>query len=134
MFLLDTNVCIAMMRDPNKTLKLTQMLKEAGGADAVISSISRYELEMGVLGRVGEKQARQSLTSLLKGPVRVEALTDTAAREGARLNAHARLRGKELSSLDSLIAGHAIALGATLVTADAKLAEAVSEIEVVNWR
>jgi predicted nucleic acid-binding protein len=43
-------------------------------------------------------------------------------------------KGTQLSAYDGLIAGHAIALGATLVTADAKLTQAVSEIEVVSWR
>jgi tRNA(fMet)-specific endonuclease VapC len=123
-----------MMRDPDETLKLTQMLKEAGGADAIVSSVSVYELEMGVLGRAGEKRARQSLETLIRGPIRIESLTHAAARAGAMLNAAARMHGKELSPLDSLIAGHAAALGVTLVTDDARLAAAVGEIEVVRWR
>lgn len=134
MILLDTNVCIAIMRDPTQSDKLVLILDDNGDAYAVISSVSLYELEMGVLGRLREKQARQSLIMLLNGPIRVEPLGDAAARCGAQLSEAARNRGQQLSALDALIAGHALALGATLVTNDARLAAAsVGELEVLNW-
>lgn len=134
MILLDTNVCITIMRHPDQSETLVRLLLHDGVSFAMISSVSLYELETGVLGRVGEKQARASLTMLLNGPVRVEPLTASAARAGAKLSAAARNRGQQLSALDSLIAGHAVALGATLVTADVRLAQAVEDIEVVSWR
>ncbi len=134
MIVLDTNVCITIMRDPDQSDKLVEMLQENGLSFAVISSVSLYELEMGVLGRVGEKQARESLSMLLAGPIRVEPLTDGAARNGAKLNVAARKRGQQLSALDSLIAGHALDLGGTLVTSDVRLAAAMGEVEVVSWR
>jgi tRNA(fMet)-specific endonuclease VapC len=134
MILLDTNVCIEIMRDPDQSETLVTLLLHNGVSFAVISSVSLYELEMGVVGRGGEKQARASLIMLLNGPIRVEPLTASAARSGAVLNAAARNQGQQLSALDGLIAGHAVALGATLVTNDARLAAAVSEIEVISWR
>lgn len=134
MILLDTNVCIEIMRNPDQSEMLVRLLLYNGVSFAMISSVSLYELEMGVLGRGGEKHARASLAMLLNGPFRVEPLTASAARAGAALNAAARNRGQQLSALDSLIAGHAVALGATLVTADACLAQAVKDIEVVSWR
>jgi predicted nucleic acid-binding protein len=70
----------------------------------------------------------------LKGPIVIEPLSEGGARAGATLNAGARRRGQELSTPDSLIAGHAIALGATLVTSDGKLAAAMSEFNVISWR
>lgn len=135
MIVLDTNVCIEVMRDPNQSEKLVELLARNSVAFAVLSSVSLYELEMGILGRVGEKQARMSLNALLNGPLQVEPLANLAARNAAKLNAAARNRGQQLSALDSLIAGHASALGAMLVTSNARFAAAImGEVEVVLWR
>jgi tRNA(fMet)-specific endonuclease VapC len=122
------------MRHPDQSNRLLDLLDAYNVQKAVISAVTLYELEMGVIGRRGEKEARASLTQLLSGPVCLMPLSDNAARCAARLNASARARGQELSSLDGLIAGHAMELGATLVTDDARLAMAVGEVDVVRWR
>lgn len=134
MIVLDTNVCIAIMRDPIQSDTLIAMLQRFDVSNAVISTVSLYELEMGVVGRAGEVQARGSLTMLLAGPISVALLTDEAACAAAQLNAAARKRGLQLASLDSLIAGHALSLGASLVTSDTKLMAALSGVEVISWR
>jgi len=42
-------------------------------------------------------------------------------------------QGKNPNSLDSMLAGHAIALGATLVTNNTKDFKAIPGLRLVNW-
>lgn len=132
--LLDTNVYIALMREPIEFQKFAKIIESGQWREVYMSSVTLFELEMGVLGRHGEAIARQRLSALLSGPIAIVPFTNDAAIEAARIATHARQMGRQLSAIDALIAGHANALGATLVTSDAKLAQAVSEIEVVTWR
>jgi tRNA(fMet)-specific endonuclease VapC len=132
--LLDTNVFIALMREPLEFQKFATIMESGQWREVYMSSITLFELEMGVLGRIGEAIARQRLSALLSGPIAIVPFTKDAAIEAARIATQARQMGRQLSAIDALIAGHAIALGATLVTSDAKLAGALDGIEVVNWR
>jgi predicted nucleic acid-binding protein len=98
-----------------------------------MSSVSLFELEVGVVGRQGEAFARQRLTAILSGPIQVEPFDNRGAITGAQIAAKARFEGKQLSSVDAMIAGHAAVLNAKLVTDDAKLAAALSGVDVIGW-
>jgi tRNA(fMet)-specific endonuclease VapC len=133
-FLLDTNVCIDLIREKDTPVSKAFFDAVLRGRKLVLSSITAYELEMGVI-RGGHKTCDVTATrDFFNGPIESLAFDLPASRAAALLCARLLTEGRQLSAYDGLIAGHAIALGATLVTADTKLAEAVSEIEVVSWR
>jgi tRNA(fMet)-specific endonuclease VapC len=131
--LLDTNVCIAVMRDPVQADRLKIFAATDTFEQTAISSITLYELEAGIVGRKGEIAARASLDAFLDGPIYIAKFDDHAARASARLSATVRAKGQQLSAMDTLIAGHAAALDAILITSDDRLRSALPEGRVVGW-
>jgi tRNA(fMet)-specific endonuclease VapC len=132
--LLDTNVCIDLIRKSETPVSGAFLNAVAEGHDLVLSSITVFELELGVV-RAGNKVLEvRALRDLLAEPLRVVNFDAKSSRAAAMLCSKALAQGRQLSAYDALIAGHAIALGATFVTSDARLAAAVSEVEVVSWR
>jgi predicted nucleic acid-binding protein len=132
--LLDTNVFVTFMREPSEFQRFSGLVQSREWTVVFMSSVTLFELEIGVVGRQSETFARARQSAILSGPIQIKALDDRAALLGAGIAAKARSIGKQLSTADALIAGHAAALNARLVTDDARLAAAVSDIEVVSWR
>jgi tRNA(fMet)-specific endonuclease VapC len=133
-YLLDSNVCIDALRDPFGRVALNISGHIGNGDKIVTSRIVQYELEVGARSSAKPSDGLANIARLLADGISVLAFDGPAAQAAAKLTRDTQMKGFSLQAFDSLIAGHAIALGATLVTADAKLTEAVSEIEVVNWR
>jgi tRNA(fMet)-specific endonuclease VapC len=133
-FLLDTNVCIDLIREKDTPVSTAFLGAVLQGRKLVLSSITAYELEIGVIRRGRKPRDVAATRDFFNGPIESVDFDLSASRKAAALCARLLTEGRQLSAYDGLIAGHAIALGATLVTADGKLTEAVSEIEVVSWR
>jgi tRNA(fMet)-specific endonuclease VapC len=132
--MLDTNVCVDAMREP-KGAVAAQLRTKLRNADlVVVSVISQLELQAGALASANPSNGLAVLGTFLKDHVAVLAFETNAMSATADLIQKTRINGHQLQSYDPLIAGHAMALGATLVTADARLAEAISDMNVQNWR
>jgi tRNA(fMet)-specific endonuclease VapC len=128
--LLDSGVCIELMRSGNAGAFLFAERARRGWESIAVSSVTRFELERGVAGRQGEAKARAAIDSFFKGKIGELPFDSTAAVAAARLGALARKTGKELGAYDVLIAGHAWALDAMLVTTDRRLAETLELVEM----
>jgi tRNA(fMet)-specific endonuclease VapC len=133
-YLLDSNVCIDALRDTNGPVAQNIANHIAAGHSIVTSSIVQYELELGARRSARVEAGLASITRFLSDETVVVDFSSICAQHAAALTRNSQAKGLNLQAFDAWIAGHAIALGATLVTADGKLAEAVSEIEVVSWR
>jgi tRNA(fMet)-specific endonuclease VapC len=133
-YLLDTNVCIDALRDPFGPV--ARKFSEHIGKDhvLVVSSIVQYELIFGAKISANPALGLARIVAFLADGLTVTTFDAAAAEAAATLSAALKIKGKALQAYDALIAGHAIALGATLVTSDGRLADAVSEVDVVNWR
>jgi tRNA(fMet)-specific endonuclease VapC len=134
MLLLDTNVCIDLIREQETDLSEKFFQAVLRGDDLIVSSITAFELEIGVLRRGNRANDMGALSRFFEGPLRLLDFNLAAAKKSADLAARLLEQGKQLSAYDALIAGHAVALGAVLVTADARLIEALDDVDVVNWR
>lgn len=134
MLLLDTNVCIDLLRAQETDLSEKFFQAVLRGDDLIISSITAFELENGVLRRGNRPSDVGALSRFFEGPLRLADFNLAAAKTSADLAARLLEQGKQLSAYDALIAGHAMALGAVLVTADRKLTEALVDVDVVDWR
>ena len=100
-------------------------------AEVCISAITEGELRFGLAKRPDAANLGRGIAEFL---LRVDILPwDSAAAEryGA-LRALLERSGKPLGNLDTLIAAHALATGATLVTSDAAFKQ-VPGLSVVNW-
>lgn len=128
MYLLDTNICISIIREKPASV-LTHFRKIRPG-DVGISVITLCELEYGVENSSNVARNREAL-DLFVLPLAVFSLTPPVAEEYGRIR-HAT-RKKQVSAYDLLIAAHAIQLGLTLVTNNIREFNRVPGLRCENW-
>ncbi len=129
-WLLDTNTCIAIMNQSPEHIVQTVMKHPV---DAVgMSVISLYELEYGVSKSRKKVQNRQTLDGFKKYIQTVPWTEDCASLCG-EIRAGLEEKGTLIGPHDILIAGHALALDATLVTHNLKEFKRVKGLNVIDW-
>ena len=128
-FMLDTNICIYLMK--YQPPQVRARFAECFVGDVVISAITLAELEFGIACS-GESQARnQAALDALLEDLLVAPFEARAARAYGPLRAANRERNKD--ALDKLIASHALSLGVTLVTNNEADFRGFSGLVVENW-
>lgn len=127
--MLDTNVCIRVIRD-----------KPAGGrprfhaevGKLAISSIVLHELHVGVHRSYNPDKHREELEAFLPG-VAVLAFDDDAAIHAAQIKADLLQQSNVIGPNDLLIAGHARSRGLTLVTSNLREFTRVDGLTCEDW-
>ena len=131
-FLLDTNIISALMKDRSgvDTARVREWGLRTPDSTLVTSVVVQYELLFG-LARYGSQRLQAAydihMQSLLVLP-----LDDRVGPHYAKLRAHLEQTGTPIGANDTLIAAHALAIGATLVTANAEFTR-VPGLRVENW-
>ena len=129
-WLLDTNVCIAVIRQrPQQVLRRLRG-KQVGHVG--LSSITLAELEFGAAKSQHAAQARAALREFLL-PLELAPFDETAAESYGIVRATLEKKGRPIGPLDTLIAAHAIALGAVLVTNNTREFRRVPGLAVEDW-
>lgn len=128
-YALDTNTLIYFFRDQGKVAR--NLLKVAP-ARIAIPAIVLFELETGI-AKSSEPDKRMKQLAELLDVVRVLPFDPKAARESARIRAYLEARGESIGPMDTLIAGTALAEGATLVTRNAGEFGRVPGLRTANW-
>lgn len=128
-YMLDTNICIYLMK--HQPPEVAERFAQCFVGDVVISAITLAELEYGV-SCSGEAQAqnRLALDSLLQDIVAAPFESQAAKAYGPVRQA---TRERKRDALDKLIAAHAIALDATLVTNNEADFAGYPGLRVENW-
>ncbi|HWU61225.1 MAG TPA: type II toxin-antitoxin system VapC family toxin [Ensifer sp.] len=128
-YLLDTNAMSEMMRGPVN--KMTSAIAKLG-EDAVCTSIVVVsELKFGAA-----KKRSANLTANLEkvlDTILIEDFKAPADAAYAELRATLEKAGTPIGQMDMLIAAHALALDATLVTANEREFARVPGLKVENW-
>ncbi len=137
LYLLDTNVISHLMRDPTGPAAKRAFAIEARDESSAMftsvmctSVIVQCELLFGMARLTSPKWVIQ-YQRVMSG-LEVLPLEPNVATHYAQLRAALERNGTPIGANDSLIAAHALALGATLVTADAEFAR-VPGLRVENW-
>jgi tRNA(fMet)-specific endonuclease VapC len=127
--LLDTNVISRMVRDP--VGPEVRKLRESEPGTLVTSILVAAELRFGYVRRRSAKLERM-IEDIL---VTVEVLdwTDPCDRCYAALRTDLERRGALIGPMDMLIAAHALALDAVLVTDNEREFRRVAGLKVENW-
>jgi tRNA(fMet)-specific endonuclease VapC len=129
LFLLDTNILSDLVRHPQGIVK---RWIERVGEDAVCTSIiAAAELRFGAAKRGSVALAAQ--VEKVLGAMRVQPLDLPADREYGRLRLQLEQTGQPIGPNDLLIAAHALALGATVVTDNQREFQRVPGLPVENW-
>ncbi len=129
MFLLDTNTLIYFFKGRGK---VAERLFATPPGDVAISSVSLYELEVGIAKSAQPTKRRRQLDTFL-ALVSVLPFDGSAARAAASVRVDLERRGLPIGPLDNLIAGVALAHRATLVTRNTREFSRLPHLAVVDW-
>jgi tRNA(fMet)-specific endonuclease VapC len=129
-YLLDTDICIEMIRGKSPAL-LTHLHRRKVGSVA-ISSITLAELQYGV---AKSRDPEQNLIALVHfvAPLEVLPFDERVAAGYGKLRADLERSGQPIGPLDTLIAAHALAAKLTLVTNNQREFSRVPGLHVENW-
>jgi tRNA(fMet)-specific endonuclease VapC len=128
--MLDSKACIAIIRRRPETALKRLRGKPVGHVG--ISSVTLAELEYGAAKSSRPDQARLALAEFA-APLEIAAFDDAAALVYGTLRAGLERKGKPIGPLDTLIAAHALALDAVLVTNNTREFRRVPGLTVEDW-
>ncbi len=129
-YLLDTNISIYLIK--RKPISVLTIFNEHAVGDLGISTISVAELSYSVQKSRLRDQNQQALLQFL-APLAIADFDSDAAFAYGRLRADLEAHGIPIGSLDTLIAGHALSLGVTVVTSNEREFSRVPKLKVENW-
>ncbi len=129
-YLLDTNICIYLIKQ--KPEKVLDHFKSHSVGDIGISSITLAELRYGVSKSRHAERNRHALDEFAL-PLEIADFDEKAAEEYGTVRAGLKSAGEPIGSMDMLIAAHALALGAILVTNNTKEFKRVKGLEIADW-
>ncbi len=132
LYLLDANTLSFLVNGRSKAVRRNYVEAENRGARIAISAITEAEARFGLAKR---PQASRLQANFARFFAVVELLPwdSAAARAYGALLAELSATGKSLALMDLLIASHAIAAGATLVTHDKAFLESGASLTLVDW-
>ena len=130
LYLLDTSICIAALREPQSVL--TKRLGKLAVGEAAISGIVLAELELGISLSTRKSGNRKALQAFLQYFPVLDWPGDAATLYG-QVRAELQTSGKQIGALDLLIAVHALSLKATVITDNEKDFRRVRRLKVENW-
>ncbi len=130
MYLLDTNICIYLIK--KKPIEVLQHFQKIDVGMIGISSITHSELLFGV-----EKSQfpEKNFDALEKFTVSLEVLPydSKASYVYGKIRKNLESKGTPIGSMDTLIAAHAISSNSILVTNNEKEFRRIPELKIENW-
>lgn len=128
--MLDTNICIDLIRDRPPSL-LERVTSHAVG-DIGISVITLAELEYGVSKSSRPAKNREALEQFVS-PLEVVLFERQATAVYGRLRAALEKKGQSIGSMDLLIAAHAVSLDVRLITHNVGECGRVAGLRCEDW-
>jgi len=130
MYMLDTNICIYVLK--NHSDKLRHKFKATRNLG--ISSIVYAELCYGIENsESAKKQVLWQQLDLFTQPLQIVSWNESAAKHYGVIRAMLRKQGALIGNNDLLIAAHARCLNAVLVTNNEREFNRVPDLSVENW-
>lgn len=129
MFLLDTNVLSALVRDPHGAV--AEHIARVGETNVCTSIVVAAELRYGAAKR-GSARLTQQLDVILTA-MDIVPFESPMDRVYADVRTALEQRGRPIGGNDLIIAAQALALDAVLVTDNVKEFEQVPGLKIENW-
>lgn len=129
MILLDTNICIYIINQ--KPAHVLARFREHKAGDIGLSAVVASELAYGV-SKSGSQRNMQALQMFL-APLDVLAFDEQVVWQYGKLRAQLERQGTPIGAMDTMIAAHALALDAVLVTNNLREFERVPGLRLQNW-
>lgn len=128
-YLLDTNTARYVIK--GNVPGVRERLLQIPTSDVAISVVTEAELRFGVARLPAAKHLPAVVEEFLKY-IDIRPWDSAAARQYALLRAEAERRGRPVGNLDLMIAAHALALEAVLVTSD-RVFRRVKGLKIEDW-
>lgn len=128
-YLLDTNIISDLIRNPQG--RAAKRIAKVGEDNVCTSIIVAAELRYGC-AKSGSKRLRKAVEDLL-GEISVLPFDVPADAQYGAIRSELEAAGSPIGSNDLLIAAHASASGATIVTANADEFKRIRDLNVENW-
>jgi tRNA(fMet)-specific endonuclease VapC len=129
-YLLDTDTCVDLLGNVSPVI---EKLRALAPDDCGISAISSFELFVGAARARDPRREAQKVERLLDVVEEISFDPDAARRAGA-LRFELETAGTPIGPYDLLIAGHALVLDLTLVTANTEEFGHVPGLLLEKWR
>ena len=133
-YLLDTNVCIAVINGRPREVVERFDREALGGAELFVSTISRFELWYGVAKSQQQEFNRIRLEIFLAGSVQLLPFGEDDPLRAGEVRALLEKQGTPVGSFDTLIAGQALARCLVLVTHNVAEFARVPHLQVEDWQ
>ena len=127
--MLDTNIISDLIKNPQG--KAAKRIAKVGGDNICTSIIVAAALRYGC-AKSGSTRLLKAIEDLL-GEIEVLPLDVPADTDYGGIRSELEAAGKPIGSNDLLIAAHAYAVGATIVTANTDEFERIRGLNVENW-
>ena len=128
-YMLDTNIISDLIRNPQG--RAAKRIARAGESNICTSIIVAAELRYGC-AKSGSARLLETVEDLL-AEIDVLPLDVPADTEYGAIRSRLEAAGRPIGSNDLLIAAHALAVGATIVTANADEFKRIRGLNVENW-
>ena len=128
--MLDTNACIGVL---NRDERFLTRLEKMQANEVAISQIVLFELRYGICKSILKAKNQIELDRLLHF-VPVLDFGSAESAEAALIRCELEKRGTPIGPFDILIAAHARAVGATLVTHNTREFARVRGLKTVDWQ
>jgi len=130
MYLLDTNICIYIIK--KKPVDLLKTLKTKSKKDIYISSITIAELEYGIAKSQFPEKNKIALIEFLS-IFNILPFDDNDAVDFGKIKKELEKKGKIIGPMDLLLAAQAKSKKLILVTNNTKEFERVEGLKIENW-
>ena len=129
-YLLDTNICIYLMK--GKYPALADKILSLKTENICISSITVYELEYGAAKSHWGSKTRQNMRLFLS-PFNILPFTDKDAVAAGSIRAYLETHGKPIGAYDILIASQAMSGGMTVITHNIQEFSRIPNLKTADW-
>ena len=130
MYLLDTNICIYLMK--NTYPYLTERVLSLNPAELAVSSITVFELEYGAEKSNWGEKTRQKLAMFLS-PFHILPFTCEDAVAAGKLRGYLEKQGTPIGPYDVLIAAQGLTNGITVITHNTSEFRRVPNLRCEDW-
>jgi len=130
MYLLDTNICIYIIN--KKPQSVFDRLEDLSQQNIGVSVVTLSELQYGVEKSRDKNKNQQALKKFIS-PLSIYPFDYNASIAYGKVRSALEEKGTLIGAMDLMIASHAIALEAVLVTNNIKEFRRVSGLRVENW-
>jgi len=130
MYMLDTNICINLIK--NNPLHVRAHFERLQPGDIQLSSIVLAELMYGI-SKSQQKQRNLAALEMFLMPLEIVAFDASASEKYGGIRSELEQSGQTIGGNDMFIAAHALSLDATLVSNNLKEFSRVSGLHLENW-